>query len=96
MEESIEYEYEHDSNKKNDFNNELGKASERYSNILLAKILKKEQDTFFNINFDVIKAIKGIKTKLKERIPLESTIENEFMIYMEIKDLVKICNFLLI
>ena len=96
MEESIEYEYEHDNNKKNDFNNELGKTFERHSGILLAKILKKEQDTFFNINFDVIKAIKGIKTKLKERIPLESAIENEFMIYMEIKDLVKICNFLLI
>lgn len=78
--------------KKGDYNNELGIAFEKHSGILLSKILKKEKNTYFNIKFEAIDAIIGIKSKLFAKLPIENDIENEFEIYTEIKELIKICN----
>ena len=78
---------------KTDFKNELGTTFEKYSGILISNILKKENNTYFNIKFDIIEAINNIKSKISAKIPLEEEDkDNEFAIYKEIKSLIKICN----
>ena len=47
-----------------DFRNELGVAFEKHSGILLSKILKRENSTYFNLKFSVTKAILSIKQDL--------------------------------
>lgn len=87
----METTFEEKSNK-NDFNNEIGEAFEKYSGIFLSKLLQKESNTYFNIKFDIIEAINCIKAKLIQKLPIELEVKNEIEIYLDIKELIKICN----
>jgi len=78
--------------KKSDYNNELRVEFVKHSRILLSNILKKENNTYFNIKFEVNDAIIKIKSKLLAKLPIEKDIDNELIIYKEIEDLIKICN----
>ena len=81
---------------KEDYNNELGKAFEKHAAILLSKTLDRKDNLYFNINFDIIDAIKTIKSKLLQNIPIDNESDNvdkeEILIYKNIKELVHICN----
>ena len=77
---------------KADFNNEVGKTFEKHSGILFDKILKKENSTYFNIKFNIVKAINKIKENLLKKLFIEKDRENEIKIYLEIKELIKICD----
>ena len=87
----MEASFEEKSNK-NDFNNGIGEAFEKYSGIFLSKLLQKESNTYFNIKFDIIEAINCIKANLIQKLPIELDVKNEIEIYLGIKELIKICN----
>ena len=74
-----------------DFNDEIGKAFEKHSGILFSKILQKENSTYFNIKFDIVKAILTIKEQLIKRLFPEDCLNIEYSEYLEIKNLICIC-----
>lgn len=74
-----------------DFNDEIGKAFEKHSGILFSKILQKENLTYFNIKFDIVKAILTIKEQLIKRLFPEDCLNIEYSEYLEIKNLICIC-----
>ena len=73
-----------------DFRNELGVAFEKHSGILLSKILKRENSTYFNLKFTVTKAILSIKQDLITELFKDE--KKEYDSYVIIKDLVSICD----
>lgn len=74
-----------------DFQNELGKAFEQHTGILFAKMLKKENNIYFNIKFDINHAIRTIKEKLFRKLILDKSILN-YEKYKAIKELIEICD----
>ena len=81
---------EPNSKSSGDFKNELGVSFERHSGILLSKILKREDSTYFNLKFTVAKAIVSIKQDLIRE--LFKGEKKEYDSYVKIKDLVSICD----
>lgn len=73
-----------------DFRNELGVTFEKHSGILLSKILKRENSTYFNLKFTVTKAILTIKQDLITELFKDE--KKEYDSYVIIKDLVSICD----
>ena len=76
--------------KSEDLNNELGVAFEKHSGILISKILKKEDSTYFNLKFSVARAIALIKQDLIKE--LFKGGKKEYDVYVKINDLVLICD----
>ena len=76
--------------KSEDLNNELGVAFEKRSGILISKILKKEDSTYFNLKFSVARAIALIKQDLIKE--LFKGGKKEYDVYVKINDLVLICD----
>ena len=74
-----------------DFNDEIGKAFEKHSGILFSKILQKENSTYFNIKFDIVKAILTIKEQLIKRLFPEDFSNIRYSEYLVIKNLICIC-----
>ena len=70
--------------KSEDLNNELGVAFEKHSGILISKILKKEDSTYFNLKFSVARAIALIKQDLIKE--LFKGGKKEYDVYVKIND----------